>query len=587
MEINDQVMWGHQLHFQFDLKSAAAEALSSIGVSVAPTALLIGFEEDPGGPPICVEPEGLGIAPGIFADSASKGDAAYEAHENRRMFMSNRGLHERFHADLLDRCRADAIAETMNSHADHDSRRWFVGCSVRVGRYRVYPVVGVRRSKWDALPALTLRDRDHRTEMYLSLQEAVVWELLHSATFALSISDQPEGLRYNDRDEVIRRASTAFVRKLVQFKGNFMGVDLNSAMNLVAAQPYEGRTGVGTMLMGADNDYVLELTFENPINLNQTRGLRKALEMTDPQLHLVTNGKIALGLGRLADGYSSDFESAFFLRVIGRGSWELMHDDVALLVVTDGHASVPQDRLARATFDDAVGRLFGAEGDAERLWDLALAASLQAHGTMLVVHADAGAEAMRLSPPAMRVTPGPLTDSTLLAVSAIDGAIIVDPGGQCHAVGAILDGRAVRELGDASRGARFNSAHRYLAEAKGECLIIIVSEDGMLNIIPDLPRRVKKSYVESVLAAVESLSHDKPIDFEAFRKREEHLWSLEFYLTSDQCARGNESRERVEQFRESSAASHDGLGGIARIGYDLLEPNPNLNKSFFLPESEL
>lgn len=586
METINQFMWDYQPHFRFNLESTAAEALRSIGVTVAPTALLIGFEEDPGGQPICVEPENMGIASEIFTNCTAEGEAAYETHENRRMFMSHAGLHERFHADLLDKCRADAIAETMNSHADHDSRRWFIGHSVRVGRYRVYPAVGVLRSKWDALPALTLRDRDHRTEMYLSLQEAVVWELLHSATFALSISDQPEGLRYNDRDEVVRRASTAFVRKLVHFKGDFMGGDLNSAMNLVAAQPYEGRTGVGTMLMGADNDYLLELTFENPIRLSQTRGLRKALEMTDPQLHLVTNGKVALGLGRLADGYAPEFESAFFLRVIGRGSWELMHDDVALLVVTDGHASVPQERLARAKFDDAVERLFGTEGNAERLWDLALAASRQAHGTMLVVHADAGAEAMRLSPPAMRVTPGPLTDSTLLAVSAIDGAIIVDPGGQCHAVGVILDGRAVPELGDASRGARFNSAHRYLAEAKGECLIIIVSEDGMLNLIPALPRRVKRSYVEGVLAAVESLSHNKPIDFEAFHKREEHLWSLAFYLTSEQCARGNKSRERIEQFRESSATSHDGLGGITRIGYDLLKPDPNLNNSFFLPENE-
>jgi hypothetical protein len=308
--------------------------------------------------------------------------------------------------------------------------------------------------------------------------------------------------------------------------------------------------------------------------------------MTDPRLHLVTNGNVAIGLGALADGYAPARESAFFLRVIGRGSWELEHAGVPLLVVTDGHASVPRPRLARPTFDDAVERLFGDDGDVERLWDLALAASGQAHGTMLVVLADARAEAIRLAPPAIRVEPGPLTNSTLLAVSAIDGAIIVDPGGRCHAVGAILDGRAAPGLGDASRGARFNSAHRYLAEAGGACLIIIVSEDGMINLIPDLPRRMKRSYVESVLADVESLAHDEPVDFEAFHKREEHLRSLAFYLTSEQCTRANNSRERVEQFRESSFKSHDGLGGITRVGYALLEPDPRLDDTFFLLEEE-
>jgi hypothetical protein len=274
------------------------------------------------------------------------------------------------------------------------------------------------------------------------------------------------------------------------------------------------------------------------------------------------------------------------LRVIGRGSWELEHAGTPLMTVTDGQASVPRERLARSTFDDVVSRLFGDEGDIERLWDLAVAASRQAHGTMLVVHEDAGAEARRLSPPAMRVSPSPLTDSTLLAVSAIDGAIIVDPAGECHAVGAILDGRATPGSGDASRGARYNSAHRYLAEAGSGCLIIIVSEDGMLNLIPDLPRRVHRSYVERVLVEVESLSSQEPVDFEAFHKREDHLRALAFYLTAEQCARANDARERVERFRESSFTSHGGLGGITRIGYAQFEPNPQLDSSFFLPEGD-
>ena len=67
----------------------------------------------------------------------------------------------------------------------------------------------------------------------------------------------------------------------------------------------------------------------------------------------------------------------------------------------------------------------------------------------------------------------------------VDGAILVDPTGTCHAVGVILDGYASGK-GDSSRGARFNSAVRYHETQSGECLVIIVSEDGMIDLIPRL-----------------------------------------------------------------------------------------------------
>lgn len=581
----DQFMWGFQHSFRIDLEFAFKQSLKSIDITVAPMALLIGFEEVSGGHPICVEPESIGIDPGTFAECQLQGDRAYEGHQYRNMRMTHAGLENQYHNDLRDKCHSAAVAEALNSHPLHDSRQWFVGRSARVGRYRVYPTVGVLRSRWESLPTLTVRDQDHRSEMCLSLQEAVVRELLSSASFALSISPEPQALRHYDKVEAIRRATNAFLGHLVFFKGDFMGGDLDSAMNLVAAQPYEGRTGVGTILMASESDYSLELEFENPVSLSQTRALRKALEMTDSRLNLVTNGNVAFGLGSLVDDYETASESAFFLRVLGRGSWELEHDSQPLLTVTDGHASVPRERLARSRFQDAVERLFGNNSKVDRLWELALAASHQAHGTMLVVHNKAQTEAIRLAPPAMRVEPAPLTESTLLAVSAIDGAIIVDPSGDCHAIGAILDGRATPGMGDASRGARYNSAHRYLAEADGNCLIIIVSEDGMLNLIPDLPRRIKRSDVEIVLSEVEALSLSSSVDFEIFHKKEEHLRSLAFYLTPKQCSRANSSRERVEQFRESSFESEDGLGGITRVGYTPLEPDPRLNDSFFLPES--
>lgn len=580
----EQFMWGYQPHFRISLEEGAKSAFRSIGLDPGPAALLIGFSEGHEKHPICVEPENVGIHPRTFSDSMRLGDSAYEEHDSRDVWITHADSHERYHSDLRDRCRSETIANALNSSTHGDSQIWFVGLSSQVGDYRVYPALGVLRSIWESLPALNTRKHDHRVEMHLSLQEAVVHYLLLSASFALSISDQPQGLLSQDREEIVRRAATTFVRRIAYSNVHFMSVDLFSAMNRVAAQPYEGRTGVGHMLLSAESNTVLDLTFQTPIELNQTRALRKAFEMTDSELHLVTDGSVATGLGRLAPDYDTHCEEAFLLKVVGRGSWTLQHGQTPLLVVNDGQPAIPRDRLSRRDFDDAVERLFGADQDPEPLWALADAASRQAHGTMLVVHAAAAEEAVRLSPPAMRVEPARLSPSSLLAVSSIDGAILVDPEGSCHAVGTILDGRAEPGLGDASRGARFNSAHRYLMGAPGKCLIVIVSEDGMLNLLPILPRRVKRSYVERVVGEVESLASQDSVDFEAFHRGENHLRSLGIYLTPEQCQRANSAREKVERHREAGSKPDSGLGQIQRVGYDLFEPDPHNDDSLFLPE---
>lgn len=374
------------------------------------------------------------------------------------------------------------------------------------------------------------------------------------------------------------------MRLLVNFKGDFTAADLMTAMNAVSAQPYEGRTSVGTLILASEDACALQLKFQTPIFLSETRALRKAVEMTDSSIHLITDGSVATGLGHLRVGYEKASESSFMLRVLGRGSWELVHADASLMTVSDGHASVPRERLSKETFSDTAIRLFGDSCDVEALWDLALAAAKQSHGTMLVVHENAASEAVRLAPPAMQVEPQQLTDSTLLAVSAIDGAILVDPAGHCHAVGTILDGRAAPNLGDASRGARYNSAIRYLEEARDKCLIIIVSEDGMLNLIPDLPRRVLRSYVESTVNDLEEISRQEPVNFEASHRKETHLRSLGAYLTAEQCIRANDALERVENYRGRTAQSHNGLGFITSVGHALFKPNPHLDESLFLPE---
>ena len=52
---------------------------------------------------------------------------------------------------------------------------------------------------------------------------------------------------------------------------------------------------------------------------------------------------------------------------------------------------------------------------------------------------------------------------------------------------AILDGLAT-EKGDSSRGSRYNSAVRYVESSRYACLAIVVSEDGLIDLLPPLKR---------------------------------------------------------------------------------------------------
>jgi hypothetical protein len=46
----------------------------------------------------------------------------------------------------------------------------------------------------------------------------------------------------------------------------------------------------------------------------------------------------------------------------------------------------------------------------------------------------------------------------------------------------ILDGRASGR-GDGTRGARYNSALRYIESSAYPCLAVVVSEDGMVDVL--------------------------------------------------------------------------------------------------------
>ncbi|GAA2677923.1 MULTISPECIES: hypothetical protein [Actinosynnema] len=109
----------------------------------------------------------------------------------------------------------------------------------------------------------------------------------------------------------------------------------------------------------------------------------------------------------------------FVSTLLERGVWELAHDDAVLFTVKDGVGHLPEPAL-----------------DVPRL--KALAAQL----------------------------------------TNMDGGVLVDAQGNCHAIGVILDG-AANGRGSAARGSRCNNAIRYLGGSPRPAVVVVA--DPLMN----------------------------------------------------------------------------------------------------------
>lgn len=115
----------------------------------------------------------------------------------------------------------------------------------------------------------------------------------------------------------------------------------------------------------------------------------------------------------------------------------------------------------------------------------------QNHGTIVVIlkEEDAKREILRLiqCSSGTEINPGILKEGFTGCMTSIDGALMVSEKGKCYGYGLILTSPKEIESfeGEPARGARYNSAKRYIAGCKAcgyAAIGIVVSEDGPVTI---------------------------------------------------------------------------------------------------------
>ncbi|MCI5873544.1 MAG: DNA integrity scanning protein DisA nucleotide-binding domain protein [Roseburia sp.] len=305
----------------------------------------------------------------------------------------------------------------------------------------------------------------------------IEWELRFGKYFSMT-----KKINYN---ELFRRAS-ARERFLYNYQDD---------LNALSAMKYENKINRGSIMalqLHRDDSYEeitknydISLRLSAPIKITPEnyKTLRKLLEITQKELSLLMNdqGEV-FAIGKMGKQPSRTYYKICFTNFL---EWKFYKNGEEYLRFSNMLPSFPE--MGTGIQQEDIERLIMTFGDSHlsKLEEIIEGATNQSHGTMVVFAENAEEEANRLAISGIRISPTVMIKELVESATSIDGALICDEKGKCYAIGTILDGDA-SDIGDPSRGARYNSALRYRNQQKSKgkkTFIVVVSEDKYINCI--------------------------------------------------------------------------------------------------------
>lgn len=353
------------------------------------------------------------------------------------------------------------------------------------------------------------------------------------------------------------------------------------ACNTIASLKYEGEEGLGALVIACHNHPNIKLTLQlkEPIRIQDFRKVRKFLELSNEKSLIVSDSALIYGLGEIRGKYNPRYESLFIIRFISHFKWELQHDNQSMMIVEYRQPHLPKELIDRDKFYSDLRRVFHNIENTQlgALWDITMEATKQSHGTMLVISDKAKQEADRLGKQCFPLKPLRLDQSIIRQITSIDGSVLIDRDAVCYAIGVILDGKAT-DKGDSSRGARYNSAIRYYEEygKDDSTVLVIISEDGMINLIPNLMPQIKHSLIIDAIGNFKELNEKNTVDRKSFNKLMGFFKNVEFYLSKEECESINMLRKIIEEKDKDSNA--------IKIVFEDLKPNSEMNQTYYADE---
>lgn len=560
-------MWGYQSHYRLTVELLAKQVFEKLGSDIEPKFFLVGMLR-PGGEQkhlVCIEPENGEWNVSLFEGLEGDVKKSIPDHPLQNVFYGDEPSNRDIPIRILRQTISSEVKKRLREHEEEHDSRCFCSEAYPVGDYDVVCVLQIPSYAFESYPSDNYQRNDEIVESSLIL--SCINRILEESRRGLSQSEPGRNLLdggIRTASEIIRNSASHFMRRPF-LDGRLCTSDLFEHVNLVSQLHYEGATGVGRMIFSANADaeisYVLRLA--SPVELSQSRWARKLLQMATGDIALIANYDKILGLGRVSKAYVSPYTIDF----LGSYQWDFRRGDQVLLRCRFGEVFLSQEPIDKNRFSDNLSHIFNSinDRDIDKYFEVLRHMGTLDHGSSLIIATDAAEEAKRLENQGTLIIPVALDRDLLERGTAIDGSILADPQGICHAIGVILDGPAV---GDSlpSRGSRYNSAVRYVAAGSSPRMAFIVSEDRTLDVIPLLRPRIDRQLIEEAVRAIDGATHYN------YHKPRAFLDEHRFYLNEEQCQVVNAALDRIESEPRE-------VGGIILIT-QRFHPNPDMEPNY-------
>ena len=574
--------WGYQPHFRYCVETWMNDVMKELGVPDAGAECLLVGANIPGRQcphSVCVEPEDGKWPINLFDGLLDSIETEVADHPLKNMHYGDKPSMQ----DKPENIRRDSLHKALRKKLEaYDAEQGvvsFVGGPAPIDDYHVAPILQLPSVLFERFRPLRETASDGHVIRIASLIHAAVFEVLSEAHNEML---RPEPGRdfaqqWASPKEIVRRAAVSFMNTLKVAIGsrNYWTPNLFERLNSISSLMYEGAEGKGRLLLATPESGSVDmlLQFVETVPFREARWSRKVLQMASSETALVADCESVVGLGNVAAGADPwKTQDVFEIEFVSHYHWRLSCGDESMLVARYGVPTLPQKKFPLERLFDTYQRLFPEVGkeDVARFVKLYEAAIQQRHGNMLIVARDAEREAYRLCSQGTRIEPTEMTPDLYRQVSRIDGTIVIDPFGVCHAIGVILDGQAQPECSP-SRGSRYNSAVRYVYAVETPRLAVVVSDDETVDIIPVLRPRIKRTAIAQAVSELNTATADN------YHSAINWLDRHRFYLNQEQCDQINTALERIR--REPAEI------GEARRIWKEFAPHPDLDDSYFESEN--
>ncbi|WP_200890766.1 DNA integrity scanning protein DisA nucleotide-binding domain protein [Pedobacter lusitanus] len=574
------MIWEHQQHCQISLQLAAEELFDSLDDRLSPKVFLIGvlLKPDMHLPFVSLE------CP--HCEYYKKDFVSLKALSIQHSLLVKQENDEQkeSHTGTLNTAYITEIQHILRSHVHGKNNVNFISEPVFINGYLVYTVLELSKRILSTFYYLTKNTLPGGQCISRSFLESIIRVYLDASANALKTKPKSDfNVLAKSRDELVSQAGLNFLTTISLAGQNPGGLHvLFDACNTISSLKYEGEEGFGKMVIAHQQHPNVKVTMllENPIHIKDFRKMRKFLELADNKQMMLSDSVWIYGLGQLTGKYNFHDESLFIIHFTKHFHWEVLHHNHIMMSVSFRMPALHNEKINREKFYSSLKRVFQGidKSRLNALWEVTMEATKQKHGTILAISSEASGEALRLNSQCFKIKPMRINKDIIHQITSIDGAVLIDIDCTCHAIGVILDGVASAN-GDSSRGARYNSAIRYYEHMinKAQTILVVISEDGLIDLIPDLKPQVKHSVIVSHIRELTSLSQSDKYLRKNFNRLMEFFQEHDFYLSPKECGTVNRLR-RIVEFKYKD--SEDGV----RMIWNNLVPNADMNIGYYVRE---